>query len=498
MDADAERRIIQILLTRQNRWWSGEIPEALPFRRRDFGYLMESLYKPRATVLIGPRQIGKTTLIKQMIHELLTVKKIEPKRILYVQLDDVELQLLSKDVMLDVLDAYRKNILLEDINLIGNDVFLFFDEVQRVGNWADILKTYHGISKNLHIFATGSAGFSISQKGKETLPGRADIYTMYPMKFTDALLLYHSSRQEHGKPASRGLDAAAQLGTTQAKLLRDSLVRSLQAGSFSEFYATCQKTYADLLQYEAELQAGVRRYLSKGGYPEIITEDSIGECQRLLRSYANDIIVKDLMPWFNIRDFPTAEKLMFLLASVSGEQINKQELLKHIGGSNYFTITKYIEYLENVFIVGSLPAYTGSRLGSTKHPKIYYHDTGLRNAILGILDSPVLELEKGHLAETAAFGHLLRLAYKLNESTPGGITFSSNPSGEVDFIVDLARYGTKLSIEIKFRRRIEEHKGTRDFISEHKNAMGMIVTESLLDYRDGIVLIPLWMLLSLC
>ncbi len=499
MDSDTERRITQILLNRQNRWWSGEPPDVFPFKRRDFSYLMESLYKPRATVLIGPRQIGKSTLIKQIINELLTIKKIDPKRILYVQLDDVQLQLLSKNTMLDVIEAYQKNILLEDINLTASDTFLFFDEVQRVDNWADVVKTYHASNKNLHIFVTGSAGFAISQQGKETLPGRADIYTMYPMKFTDALLLYYTSIEKSTKANSRGQEVAYKLNKTYSMELRNSLIKSLEAKSFSEFFNSCKTIYTEMLPYEAELQAGVRRYLSKGGYPEIITEESISECQKLLKSYADDIIVKDLMPWFNIRDFPTAEKLMFLIASVSGEQINKQEILKRIGSSNYLTISKYLEYLESVFIIHSLPAYTGSKLGSTKHPKIYYHDTGLRNAIIGILDSPVLELEKGHLAETAAYDHLLRLSYKLNESVPGGISFFNNSAGEVDFILDLARYKTKLSIEVKFRRKIkEEHMGTRMFMSEHKSTMGMVITESLLDYRKGIISIPLWMLLALC
>jgi predicted AAA+ superfamily ATPase len=492
MNAEAERKITQILITRQDLWWNKVLPEIPPFRRRDFNYLLESLYKPRATVLIGPRQIGKTTIVMQIIRELLVEGKVDPKRILYVLLDDVELQLLSKNVMLDVIEVYKKNILSEDINLTPKDTFLFFDEVQRVDNWADVVKTFHTANKNLHIFATGSAGFAISQKGKETLPGRAEIYTMYPLKFIDTVLLYYTINKDKKK-----FDFASTLNI-YAYQMRQGLIEALKSKSFDNFFIQCQKIYTEMLGFEVDLQAGIRRYLSKGGYPEIIIENDVSECQRLLRSYANDIIVKDLMPWFNIRDFPTAEKLMFLMASMSGEQLNKQELLKRIGGSNSITLGKYIDYLENVFIVGQLPSYSGSKLGPTKHPKIYYHDTGLRNAVLGVLDSPLLELEKGHLAETAIYDHVLRLGYKLNESTSGKTSFYRNQRGEIDFILNLDRYGIKLLVESKFRKNIEDHKTTREFMSEHKNTMGIIITEALLDYRDNLLLMPLWMFLSLC
>lgn len=487
MDAETEKNILILLTNRFNKWWNNQTISVPAFKRRDFKYLIRKLGEPKALTLIGPRQVGKTTAVMQIIKELIEQKNVQPKRILYVQFDDVELRVLSKNnLLLDVLTVYQKYILLEDLNLINDGVYLFFDEVQRVEDWAEQVKALHAANPNIHMLATGSAGFNISQKSKETLPGRQELFTMFPLKFVDATALSCSK-----KTCTLDTESFSAAGYE----LRAGLENALKEKTFAGLFELCKAKYLSFAPMEAEINAALTRYFSKGGYPEVVITEDTSSCQKLLKGYANDVIVKDLMPWYGIRDFSTAEKLLFLLASISGEQMNVSELLKRMPGTNVLTINRYISYFESLNLIGRVPVYTGSKLGSSKHPKTYFLDVGLRNAILGVLDAPVSDTEKGHIAETVAYDHIVRLVYKLNSSSRGNISCVLGKKGEVDFLIDLPRYSLKLPIEVKFRESMGNLKG---FYESAGSGMGIVVTENQLELKGGALFMPLWMFLIMC
>ncbi|MDO8340215.1 MAG: ATP-binding protein [Candidatus Burarchaeum sp.] len=489
-DAETEKKIVQLLSTRFNKWWNGGKIVVPQFRRRDFKYVSDKLGEPRAITLIGPRQIGKTTLVMQLIYELIETRKIAPKQVLYVQLDDVELRLACpKNLLTEILSVYQKYVLLEDLNTTQNDIYLFLDEVQRVEDWAEHVKALLAANKHLHILATGSASFIISQKSKETLPGRHELFCMYPLKFADALSLRQTTYG--GK-----LDLVRL--TTFSYGLRAKFEEALVKKSFGGFFGYAKEKYMEMATMETELTAGLIHYFSKGGYPEIITTADVSTCQKLLRSYANDVIVKDLMPWFGIRDFSTAEKLLYLLASISGEELNASALLKRISGSNSMTVNKYIDYLASLGIISLVQVHSGSKLGSTKHPKIYFGDIGLRNAQMGLLDAPMERIDLGHIAETVSYDHLMRLAYKLNSSAPGHIFCFRGKRGDVDFILDLPRHSIKLPVEIKFRKTPTDIRGIYEFLETSNYKLAVIVTENTLELKEDILYLPLWMFLLMC
>ncbi len=499
MDPDNEKRLIALLSNRFNGWWNNQKIIAPEFRRRDFRYLIKKLDEEKVLTIIGPRQSGKTTVVKQMIIELIEVRNVPPRRVLYIQLDDVELRLLcDNNALIDVLDVYQKYILNEDINRVQQPIYIFIDEVQRIENWAEHVKALYDANKKIHIIATGSASFMISQKSKETLPGRQELYSMFPLKFIDIISIhsfFHSNENLMAQEQCKALDSLSYE-------LRDSFEQALYSKSFSTFFEACKKVHAEYAPLDQELKNSVSRYLSRGGYPEVAITDDTATCQKLLRSYANDIIVKDLMPWFKIRDFGTAEMLLYILASISGEQMNVKSVLKRIQAKKESTVRKYIYYFKMLQILGEVQVYSGSKMGSSKYPKVYFYDVGLRNAILGLLDSPFQDTEKGHLAETVAHDHLIRLGFKLNQSVPARISCYKHQScgkiKEIDFILELPRFGIKLPIEIKFRKNITDFEALQGFLKETKQSLGLIITEDSLDLKDGILLMPLWMFLLLC
>ncbi len=489
---ESEKNILRILSKRFNKWWQKQALEVPEFRRGDFHYLKDRLAQPRAVTIIGPRQVGKTTVVMQLIKELLEEKKVEPKRILYVALDDQNLRREAGEntLLLDVLEVYQKNVLLEDLDSVKIKTYLFFDEVQKIPQWAEVVKTLVDSNKNIQIVSTGSASFKISQASKETLPGRQELYTMLPLKFADSIKLRRAMGfNELNAEELKSIGLSLKDGLERALLTPDSL---------PQFFDECKKYYLKNAAQETSVQAELRAYLAKGGYPEIISTKDAPTCQKLLLGYANDVIIKDLMPWFKIRDIETAEKLLFLLAAISGEKLNIEEILKRLPGSNKVTIRNYVDYFKSVDLISTLPVYSGLKMGSTKHPKIYFSDVGMKNALAGVLDAPLHETEKGLLAETTAFDHIKRLAYKLNAASEGKIFCYCGEKGEVDFILDLPRQKTKLAIEVKFRRSIKDLDGIKEFMQEKKAEVGLVLTEGTLEKRGEIVLIPLWLFLLMC
>jgi len=89
ISTEVGQRIIRILYD-QNTWWSTQtVPNTLskPFKRRDFYFLNDKILEREITAIVGPRQIGKTTILYQLIEHLIKDKKVDPKRILYLSFD---------------------------------------------------------------------------------------------------------------------------------------------------------------------------------------------------------------------------------------------------------------------------------------------------------------------------------------------------------------------------------------------------------------------------
>ncbi len=319
------------------------------------------------------------------------------------------------------------------------------------------------------------------------------MFTMFPLKYADFIAI---RKMEGSDESAINIEELNKAGYG----LRKEFANALQKKDFSEFFKFANHVDVTFSNWEIELHKYLTDYFSRGGYPEVAITEEPSSCQKLLRSYANDIIVKDLMPWFRIRDFDTAEKLLFLLAGISGGQMNVQGgIMKRLPGSKEMTVRKYIEYFQSLSIISIVQIYSGSKLGSSKNPKIYFNDIGMRNALLGILDAEIDPSERGHVAETVAFDHIMRLAYKLNESSPGKVSCYRGKGGaEVDFIVDLPRYGMKLPVEIKFGSSSKNIKGINEFMKKKNQNLAVVITEKKMAFEKGIAWIPMWMFLLMC
>ncbi len=169
--------MISDFLLLANPWWqSRQVSEekAKPYKREAFGELMQLLGYKQVVVLTGLRRVGKSTLLFQLIRELL--KKENEKRIVYFNFDE------KNSEPLEVLKEFGK--------LTGTDwkkekCFAFFDEIQKVGEWSSKIKFLYDNLPNLKIFVSGSASLMLEAASTNNLAGRHFLREIKPLSLKE-------------------------------------------------------------------------------------------------------------------------------------------------------------------------------------------------------------------------------------------------------------------------------------------------------------------------
>ena len=156
---EAEQKIVRMLYE-QNAWWvTGAVSPDLskPFKRRDFHILKNKLLEKEITAIIGPRQVGKTTLLYQLIENLLQEKKVNPKRVLYASFDYPYLSMLSETPINDIFEVYSMQILREPMQKLKERIYIFFDEICKLEKWSSILKGWYDLKYQIKFIISASS-----------------------------------------------------------------------------------------------------------------------------------------------------------------------------------------------------------------------------------------------------------------------------------------------------------------------------------------------------
>ena len=148
--------------------------------RRLIEIIKTKLFRNKAIIIYGPRQVGKTTLVNSILTELEVEDSSYTGKTIYLNGDDSDVrEILSKP-----------NIVKLD-GIIGKAKILFIDEAQRIPDIGLIIKIIVDRIKDVQVIATGSSSFLLSQSIKEPLTGRAFEFVLYPLTFGE--LGAHSS-----------------------------------------------------------------------------------------------------------------------------------------------------------------------------------------------------------------------------------------------------------------------------------------------------------------
>lgn len=485
-------RGLEATLRDDNVWWRGERPFGVPpMRRWAFEPVLRGLKRgvTPVTVLRGPRQIGKTTLLHQVIGALLD-EGVSPTRIFRVQFDELPALRDLSEPILELSRWYADQILENTFNRaaqLGQEAFLLFDEIQNLGDWAPQLKHLVDMQP-VRVIVTGSSALRI-EAGRDSLAGRMTTLEMGPL-----LLREIASLRGFG-------DIPGMLGENGLGALKDksfwhdlralgekySQVRSRAFQAFSErgAYPAAQartdrqwETIADLLN-ETVIRRAIQHDLRMGPRGQKRDEHLLEEVFRLACRYAGQSPAQGLY-----------------LTEL------KRSMNANIGWQRVLAYLKFLDGTLLLRLIEPLELRLKRKRGAYK---LCLCDHALRAAWL----QEIIPLTPAALEGA---GHLSDLAGHIAESVAGyflrsiiGLDVAHFPERgaepEVDFVLTVG--DQRIPLEVKYRRHIEHRDtlGLRAFLEKvnYNAPFGVLVT--LLDEEASddprIVSLPLSTLLLL-
>ncbi len=367
--------------------------------------LLSHLDKKEYSIIIGARQVGKTTIIQKMFSEL---KKSFPD-VFYLSLENYKI---LEEINHDYENLFRyatrpANPLLSEKK---SRVIIFIDEIQYAKEPSNFLKyLFDTYQENLKIIVTGSSAFYIDTKFKDSLAGRKRVFHLKSLNFSE--FLYFKDAVD----------------------LKQELIRIRE----NEQYLSPH--YNELIHYFNE-------YLTYGGYPKIVLENDVDEKKMYLEELITSFLKKDIYE-SKIEQEQKFYNLCTLLSEQIGQLLNKNELSNTLG-MDQRTIEKYLYVLKKSFYIDLLtPFFRNVRKEITKMPKVYFNDLGIRNKLLNRFYNFNEREDKGYLIE-----NYLLIRFKELYSNDQIKYWRTAAKNEVDFIITES-YNKGKAYEVKYNDR---------------------------------------------
>jgi len=373
-------------------------------KRIIFDKLLAEKSSKKASIIIGPRQVGKTTILKEL-HNALGGLFFD----IDIFSDYNKVSNYENAINTFKINGYKEN---------QKDAFyIFLDEFQRYAEIAKTIKSLYDHNGNIKVFATGSSALGIKSSIQESLAGRKNITYMHPLDFAE--FLYFKNRSD----------------------IADQIIMLPQLKSGDYFASMDKETYSLL-----------NEFIVYGGYPEVALAENAGEKQKALNSIFDLYIKKDFAEYAKTEKLRSADKLMRLLAINNGQAANCANYAS-IAGIDARTVSNYLTILEETFIIATLhPYFRNKNKEISKMPKIYFLDNGMRNFFSGGFSDLSSRADAGFLFEGFYVSELIKKGVD-----PERIKYYRAKSGEeIDIILDLP--DALVPIEIKFKKEL----GLRD------------------------------------
>ena len=435
-----------------NPWWRGEETRELPTWRRSAWHQLQRWViappAPRAVMLSGARQIGKTTLLRQSIVDLLA-RGVPAGNILYATFDHPLLKLAGIDA---VLEAWRQR----EPQAEGPE-YLFLDEAQLIRNWGTWVKHQVDFFRQRRIIFTGSAT-PLLEADQESGVGRWHTIRLTTLSFYEYLQI------------------------TGVKLPELPQVRSLTG-----LFEMPSHEFIRIQEAAKPYVAHFHEYLMRGGFPQTAQVESVTEAQRLLREDIIDKVLKrDMTALFGVRRILDLENTFLYLCMHDGGLLDMPALCGNLEVKRP-TAQHFIELLEATHLIYRLQPFGYGKEVLRGRYKIYLADAAIAPAVMlrgrNMLDNPQA---LGVAAETAVFKHLFARYYQQQ------VRFTywrGRHNHEVDLVAELGE--ELIPFEVKYREEhtgLRELKGLLELCANKRVERGYVVTKSLDDI--GMVALP--------
>lgn len=432
---------MQNIFSLQNPWriqpgWrlSGLAP------RRIQPLILNWIDEPEIIVIKGARQVGKTTLIQQIIYDLIHKAKVHPENIFYFSFDDRDLRNLVLKNPKSVFNFIQQ----QRTGVKKDRLFIFFDEIQKAPLMLEILKMYYDANKDYKFIITGSSSLELSKGVSESLLGRVVNFHLHSLTFQEILTLKGSETLAKFLPKA---------GSEVEDFLRKFAGFKDNKQNIDYDYERLKKIYSELDFYKNDMMIQFNEYLLTGGYPGIVKKEKL-KAEMILRDIKQVYIEKDIIATLKIGKHLAFSGLLELLAYQIGSLVNLEELCRNLKVS-FPTLKNFLNILEKTYIIELLqPYFENQRKAVRKNRKIYFLDTGFRNACIGLINLPGNPNEIGHLVENMTFNILKKANSYLFGESMRFFFYRTYDGAEIDFV--LKRGNEIFPIEVKYQNFVKE------------------------------------------
>jgi|SRR5262245_423368 len=455
-----------------NPWWdvAGLVrPEPPPYQRPLIAELSARLRRAKglAEVIRGPRQVGKTTGIYQIIRDLIR-GGCRGSDILFLRFD---LELLREEPAILrtafhwFIESIRKRPAHE-----GPPIYMFLDEVHKLTRWSEEVK-HLGDTFPIRMLLTGSSSVLVARGGRESLAGRVFTTELPTFSFREVL--------ESWKP---GLAAILPPRLRFGEAFEDGLV------DYSDRFNELRP------QQKLSIRRQLERYYSRGGYPRLYSGEVEDDrwADYVTETIFQNVLGADIPDIFPVRNPELLRFLYLSIARQTGFEVAQNKLADEANAARIpatqVTVGQYLHYLDDALLIREFRRYPLAKKRMARVPaKICLSDLGVRNAIFRGAPS-LWESDPSHvgpLVETLVQGvirdHNLQVHFFRDYEDPKN---RHSPIREVDFVAERVD-GVTLPIEVKFRKRIDDAdlNGVRVFRGRYSAPLAVVVTRDKVEWQ---------------
>lgn len=386
-----------------------------------FQELLGDLSNKEISLIVGPRQAGKTTAMRWVEDRV----RQQGTRTIFLNLDVEEDQ-----PFFESQQSLANKLRLEFGSEFG---VAFIDEIQRKENAGLFLKGLFDQGLPYKLVVSGSGSLELKEKIHESLVGRKRLFELPTLTFAE-FVNYRTDYQYQDR--------------------------------LQQFFQVEKSRSQDLFI----------EYISFGGYPRVVTQARLEDKRRTLDEIYRSYLERDIIALLRVEKSEAFSRMIRLLTHQIGKIANYSELatLLHISMP---TLKSYLWNAEKTFVLKALsPFFTNLRKELTKSPVFYFHDLGLRNYIGGVHGILNGDANLGSLFQNFVW----RLLWEETRFQPIALHFwRTKDKAEVDFVLETS--SALIPVEVKYRhmRQPQIGRALRSFISAYKPHQAWVVNLDL-------------------
>ncbi len=388
-------------------------------KRDIYTEVLDHIRKKEITLIVGPRQAGKTTLMK-MVQENLTNEGLKNG-------------FFNLDFENDIVHFVSQQALIQKLQLeFGkNPAFVFIDEIQRKENAGLFLKGIYDMALPYKFIVSGSGSLELKEKIHESLVGRKRVFELSTISLHE--FLHYKTEYKYGDRIKE--------------------------------FCTLHREQAGYL---------LKEYMNFGGYPRVVLENTLKEKMNILNEIYTSYLEKDISYLMNVEKVDAFRHCIRILASQAGQCVNTAELSSTLGIAVQ-TVKNYISYASKTFVITMItPFYRNVRKELTKMPVVYFNDVGLLNFVngrFGQLDFSTA----GFVFQNIVF---LLLKEKYKNTNVSIHYWRTKDKAEIDFVLDKGLEIVPVEVKCSAIKNFTISRSLRSFINAYAPKEAVIVNLS--------------------